>query len=186
MRRDAERGADRLSAALEAVIDRFRVMVRSVGARHQLSEADLDEVLQDVRIRLWRADPEGERIGQLTTSYVYRAAHSAAVDLLRQRRARPAEPLPDEHEEAASDAHAPGPDHALEGAELEARILAVVDTLQPARRAAVRLHLSGYDAREIVRLMGWSEGRTRNLLSRGLAELRARLVQEGITTGGGR
>ena len=41
---------DELSAALEAVVSRFAKMVRSVGARHRLSESDLDEVVQEVRI----------------------------------------------------------------------------------------------------------------------------------------
>jgi len=55
-----------------------------------------------------------------------------------------------------------------------------IDTLPAARQAAVRLHLAGYARMEIADLMHWSEGRTRNLLSRGLAELRERLAEQGI------
>jgi hypothetical protein len=36
---------DLLSASLEAVMTRFAEMVRSVGWRHRLSDADVDEVL---------------------------------------------------------------------------------------------------------------------------------------------
>ena len=72
-------------------MSRFTTMVRSVGARHRLSEADLDEVVQDVRIRLWKSCPTSEHIRQLGTSYVYRTATSAALDLLRRRRSHGAD-----------------------------------------------------------------------------------------------
>jgi DNA-directed RNA polymerase specialized sigma24 family protein len=46
---------DRLSRELEAAVGKFAALVRRVGFRHRLSEADLEDVLQEVRIRLWRA-----------------------------------------------------------------------------------------------------------------------------------
>jgi RNA polymerase sigma-70 factor (ECF subfamily) len=172
---------DRVSPALEAAIARFRTMVRSVGARHRLSEPDIDEVLQEVRIRLWRADPTGEQIARLGASYVYRTAVSAALDLLRRRRAHAAdrtqsvddlsEQLPSRHRVAAE----------VEAGELVAQILAAVDTLHPSRRPVVRMYLSGYEREEIAELMGWTEAKTRNLLYRGLADLRQRLTEAGIT-----
>jgi RNA polymerase sigma-70 factor (ECF subfamily) len=176
---------DRVSSALEAVVARFATMVRSVGAGHGLSDADLDEVLQDVRIRLWRADPTGEQIERLGASYVYRAATTAALDLLRRRRARAAdrtESVDDRSDDLPHDAR--GPHERLEDDELAARILAAVDTLALPRRAVVRMYLSGYDRAEIAELLGWSEAKTRNLLYRGLADLRRRLTERGITLEG--
>src|SRR5262245_16703999 len=76
------------SRVIEEVLARFARLVRSVGARHGLSDTDLDEVVQDVRIRLWHAQESGEAIERLPTSYVYRTAMSAALDLLRRRRRR--------------------------------------------------------------------------------------------------
>lgn len=174
--------ADRISLALEATITRFRRMVRSIGAERGLSEADLDELLQEVRIRLWRANPSGEQTGAIGTSYVYRAAVSAALDILRQRRAYAADRTESvELHSGQLPARAPGPQGEMERAELGERILAAVDSLQPARQAAVRMYLKGYERAEIEELMGWSEARTRNLLYRGLADLRERLVEYGIT-----
>jgi RNA polymerase sigma-70 factor (ECF subfamily) len=178
-----QRTAEQLSAALEGLVARFATMVRSVGARHRLSESDLDEVLQEVRIRLWRADPRGEQIERVGASYVYRTAVSAALDLLRRRRAHAAdrtdsvddlsERLPSRHH-AARD---------LEADELGARILGAVDSLHASRRVVVRMYLSGYDREEIAELLGWTEAKTRNLLYRGLADLRTRLAAMGITPG---
>lgn len=177
------RTTDERSAPLEAVVARFAAMVRAVGARHRLCESDLDEVVQEVRIRLWRADPSGEQIGRVGASYVYRTAVSAALDLLRRRRAHAADRTDSVHDLSE---RLPSREHAsseLESGELTARILAAVDLLHPTRRPVVRMYLSGYEREEIAELMGWSEAKTRNLLYRGLADLRARLVEMGITPG---
>jgi DNA-directed RNA polymerase specialized sigma24 family protein len=62
---DAER---HLSLAVEAVLKRFGAMVRQVGRRYHLDHADVDEVLQEVRTRLWRAQRTSEQIGEVSTS----------------------------------------------------------------------------------------------------------------------
>ena len=87
----ASPSSDPLSPALEAVVTRFAGMVRSVGWRHRLSDHDVDEVMQQVRIRLWQAQGDSEQISRSPASYVYRTAVSAALDLLRRRRAHRAD-----------------------------------------------------------------------------------------------
>jgi RNA polymerase sigma-70 factor (ECF subfamily) len=173
---------DELSAALEAVVSRFATMVRSIGVRHRLSEADLDEVVQEVRIRLWKSCPTSEQIQALGTSYVYRTATTAALDLLRRRRARGADRS--ESVESVAD-HLPDPNvtatATLDADLFQQRVMAAIDTIPESRRAVVRMHLAGYDRDEISALMGWTDAKTRNLLYRGLADLRARLTATGIT-----
>jgi RNA polymerase sigma factor (sigma-70 family) len=180
-----ELGAERLSSGLEAVINRFRTMVRSVGARRGLSEADIDDLLQEVRLRLWRAGEAGKQLHELGASYVYRTAMSATLDVLRWQRSRGAdvtEPLDDQSERLPA---APADPHAqVETSELVARIGAAVDTLPLARRAVVRMYLTGYSREEIAELLGWTEAKTRNLLYRGLDDLRRRLAEWGITKEG--
>lgn len=173
-----------VSESLEAVISRFGIMVRSVAVRHRLQDSDVDEVLQEVRIRLWKADPSGEQIGAIGASYVYRTAVSAALDILRRRRARAADMTQSVDElsdflPSQSAAHAD-----LEASELSAAILSAVDKLPPSRRPVVRMYLNGYEREEIAELMGWTEAKTRNLLYRGLDELRERLREMGVAPGG--
>ena len=78
--------SDPLSNALESVLKRFGTLLQTVGRRRGLGVAELDELEQEVRVRLWRALSEHENITHVKTSYVYRAAMSAAVDLIRRRR----------------------------------------------------------------------------------------------------
>ena len=157
-------------------------MVRQVGRRYRLDESDLDEVMQEVRIRLWRARGTSEQVSETNTSYVYRTASSAALDVLRRRRSRQADRHDEMEEAPAAGLAAPQPDpHGmLEGSELADRVARAIDTIAESRRPVVRMHLAGYPREEIASLMGWTEAKTRNLLYRGLADLRERLTAEGI------
>ena len=171
-------------------------MVRRVAWRHRLVDADVDEVMQEVRIRLWRSHgtgtPGSEQIVPAPASYVYRTAVSAALDLIRRRRTqRAGVTVPfEEHGDAASTATVAaasgeassggGPDAELEASELAAQVARAIDTIPASRRPAVRMYLAGYPREEIATLMGWSEAKTRNLIYRGLADLRGRLTEWGV------
>jgi RNA polymerase sigma-70 factor (ECF subfamily) len=69
---------------------------------------------------------------------------------------------------------------ALAESELAGQIERALQTMQPSRRPVVRMHLMGHTREEIAKLLGWSEAKTRNLLYRGLADLRERLLAEGV------
>jgi RNA polymerase sigma-70 factor (ECF subfamily) len=166
---------DPISPGLERTLARCAESVRYACRRHGLAGSDVDEVFQEVRIRLWRALTRGERIEAAPASYVYRAAASAAVDLIRRRRARPEDPMPD----AVMDATAT-PAGSPEHTELLDAVERAVEAITPSRRPVVRMYLAGYRQDEIAGLMGWSEPKTRNLLYRGLADLRERLVAAGL------
>ncbi len=79
--------------------------------------------------------------------------------------------------------HASGgsePEQNLESSELVAQVGRAIEAIPASRRPVVRMYLVGYPREEIARLMGWSEGKTRNLLYRGLADLRERLRAMGV------
>ena len=175
---------DSLSPALERVLEKFGGIVRRVCWRYHFRGAEVDELLQEVRIRLWRAhgaqDRADENIAAIPASYLHRTALSAAVDLLRRSRARRADrmiPIDDEPEGMVV---APGPDQALAESELAEQVERALQSIQPSRRPVVRMHLVGHSREEIARVLGWSEAKTRNLLYRGLADLRERLLAEGV------
>lgn len=177
----------RLSSAFEAALSSFANLVRRVGWHHRLSGADLDELLQEVRIRLWKASVAREHGDEIPASYVYRSAVSAALDILRRRRAHRADQhVPLDAPDAASVRAGDSPAGDAEAAELADLVSRAIETIPASRRAVVRMHLAGYDREEIAQLMGWTEPKTRNLLYRGLADLRARLVEWGVTMEGER
>ena len=170
--------------ALDTALTNFADMVRRVAWRHRLSDADVDEVMQEVRIRIWKAsggtDAPSEQFLQSPTSYVYRTAVSAAIDLIRRQRSERARQTISLEGDAPVLDTAPTAQRDLEGAELAQQVARAVDTIPESRRPAVRMYLAGYSREDIAELMGWTEAKTRNLVYRGLDDLRNRLTDMGI------
>jgi RNA polymerase sigma-70 factor (ECF subfamily) len=180
--RETER--DEVSAALEERVRRFADLLRYARRRHGLDPQDLDELVQEVRLRLWRAQGSGESITAVTSSYMYRTAMSAAVDLIRKRRRQRRDAQdPDGHVGAA--VADPSAGRVGETQEVRDAMRRALDSLAGPRAVAVRLHLAGYAREEIAASLGWSEAKTRNLVYRGLADLRARLTELGVGPEGG-
>lgn len=173
-----------LSADLDATVTRCAGAVRHVAARHGLSGSDVDEVFQEVRIRLWRSLKSGEKIRGIPASYVYRTAASAALDIIRRRRARPEEELDPTRESGSFNPVAPS-DPAADLAEQETADLVseAVDGLIETRRPVVRMHLAGYKLEEIADLLGWTVAKTRNLLYRGMDDLREGMTRLNVRPG---
>jgi RNA polymerase sigma factor (sigma-70 family) len=176
--------SDSSSKALEGLIASFADMVRAVAWRHRLSDTDVDEVMQEVRIRLWRSrgagGEESEQIAASPASYVYRTAVSAALDLLRSRRTERARMTVPLEEDGLGIAGGAGADSETESSELADAVAGAIEMIPQSRRGVVRMYLAGYPREEIASMMGWSEAKTRNLLYRGLADLRERLTARGI------
>lgn len=169
------------SAALQAVLTRFAERVRWIGQQHGLQGGDVEDLLQEVRVRLWRALESGEKIQSVPASYIHRTATSATLDLLRRRRTRRETParLSRPSGEAVLGASPPA-DFGLEAAELEQQVGKALEQLAPSRRSVVRMYLGGYNREEIADLLGWTEPKTRNLLYRGLNDLRRHPGHMGI------
>jgi len=170
---------DEVSAALERHVRRFADLLRYARRRHGLDPHDLDELVQEVRLRLWRALATGEKIAAVSSSYMYRTAMSAAVDLIRKRRHWSYEVPPPGWEGGIAFADPTAGRIAADGEVRDALRRALARLARP-RAVAVRMYLAGYPREEIAELLGWSEGKTRNLIYRGLADLRARLTELGV------
>ena len=172
------------TSALDAALTSFAEMVRRVAWRHRLSDADVDEVMQEVRIRIWKAsggsDAPSEQFLQSPTSYVYKTAVSAAIDLIRRQRSERVRTTISLEGDAPVLDTAPTAQAEVEGAELAQQVARAVESIPASRRPAVRMYLAGYSREDIAELMGWSEAKTRNLVYRGLDDLRRELTARGI------
>ena len=168
------------TSTLDQLLERYGDAARRAGAAHGLTGDDLDEVLQAVRIRLWHAGRSAEPVESTSSSYIYRTAASAAIDLLRRRRARREDRIENDVELDVAATPTAAPDAALISAETVRAIDEALEDIAGNRRAVVRMYLKGYAREEIADLLGWSEAKTRNLLYRGLEDLRQRLIVRGI------
>ena len=158
---------------------RFRRELDSVAAGARLDPGEREALVQEVRIRLWRAAASPENLDGIGSSFLYRAAKWAALDLLRSRR-RTQLDTEAALREGPRAAAAERSDTLVVRAAIGGAVERGVEGLAADRRTAVSLWLSGYSWKEVAELTGWSETRTRNLLYRGLDDLRAALRTMGL------
>lgn len=153
----------------------IRSVVLKVGGPRV--RADAEDIEQRVLIELWKQVAREQPI-DYPSSYVYRAAVRETVRTIRRALRRSEESF--EEGLAVELDTAPDPVDTVEGRELGQHIRAEIATLQPERGLAVRCHLAGYRVREIMAAHGWTYQKARNLIARGMADLRHGLRDKGI------
>jgi RNA polymerase sigma factor (sigma-70 family) len=161
-------------------------LLRSTIARvcPQALGLSCDDIEQEARISLWKA-LGSEREIAFPVSYIRKVAISATLRAIRRAKARREESLPEEGEPQYFSAPIHGvpadtPYTAAERSELRQKIVVALGRLQENRRLAVGLHLKGLTTLEIGKLLNWSEPKARNLVHRGLKDLRASLRDLGV------
>jgi RNA polymerase sigma factor (sigma-70 family) len=145
------------------------------------------DIEQEARLRLWRA-LQSEREIENLASYLYRIAVTATLDAIRRVKAKREDQLllTEEAEEETGEPHrlVAGPEHApdllAERRLMVRKVEAALARLPENRRRAVGLHLEGMTKQEIGDLLGWTESKARNLVYRGLQDLREQLRAEGM------
>jgi RNA polymerase sigma factor (sigma-70 family) len=165
-------------AAVQEIVRRYGRLIRHAIRRAGGPEVTTlaDDIEQTVIVNLWRQMAREQTIDH-PASYIYRAAIRETVRAVRRER---------ERAEAAADAtpgavaHSADPEAMAVARQRREALAAAIAALAPDRARAVRAHLGGWSAQEIMELTGWSYQRTRNLVARGMADLRSALVAKGV------
>ena len=137
---------------------------------------DLDDIQQDVMLALWKRLSREQTI-EHPASYLYKAAIREAVRAVGRLRRRAEDPLETQTLEPRVE---PEAERVVEAREQQALLQAALDTLAPDRARAVRGHLAGLGVNELMQLYGWPYQRTRNLVARGMADLKDALRARGV------
>lgn len=139
---------------------------------------DLADIEQDVLLSLWKQVSAEQDIAH-PASYVYRAAVREAVRAVARVRRRAEEPLPDA--DAATPRLEPDGERRVADREQREALRAALAALPADRARAVRAHLAGWSVDEVMQMYGWSYQRARNLIARGMADLRTELRSRGVS-----
>lgn len=170
----SEKAAKRLEDLVCEYGHVVRAAVRKAGGG--LGDLDAEDVEQSVLLEVWKQVRREQEI-HFPSSYLYRAAVRETVRLMARRRSR--------NEESLDAGRLSPPDAAVRRGKLEAlevreAIAACLGGLSPDRRKAVERHLAGDRVSEIMQRYDWSYSRARNLIARGMADLRGRLREMGV------
>ena len=163
--------------SLGQLLGRYAALVKRVVGKVSGGRAqDPEEIEQQVLEALWKA--AREQTIDHPTSYVYRIAVRETVRALRRQQGGPLA-APDGTLEALP-GPGPDPEKSAAGRELGAAVEEVLRRLQPERALAARASLAGFSVEELMEAQGWPYQKARNLIARGVADLRAALRAEGI------
>lgn len=165
MNKDAEK-------EFEAFLLRFMGFIRAHIGKYNIQRygLDPDDIAQEVRIKIWKL-LESEKNVVNYSSYIKKIVNSSVIDQIRKLR-REEEIFLREVQNHVSEREDPYKPEYLRAAMMKEMIGRAVEGLIASRRNVVKLYLLNMGIEEISRYYGWSVHKTRNLLYRGLADLR--------------
>jgi RNA polymerase sigma-70 factor (ECF subfamily) len=168
--------------ALAEAYKRHAGVVYGLSKRLLGNQAQAEEVVQEIFLRLWnqpdRFDPDR---GSLR-SFLLTQAHGRSVDLLRSEGARRRREERDAHEHIGG---ADELDRELWDLALAGQVRSAMEVLHPGERAAIELaYFGGHTYREVATMLGEAEGTIKSRIRAGLKRLRAELQSAGVTLGG--
>ncbi len=155
----------------------IRHAVRRVGGA--ALQNDGEDIEQVVLLALWKQLAREQTIDH-PASYVYRAAVRETVRAVARLRARAEQTVAGGLDEVRAERQSDA-DRGVEAREQREALQAALRTLPGDRARAVRAHLAGFTVEELMPMCGWSYQRARNLVARGMADLRTQLRLRGLS-----
>jgi RNA polymerase sigma-70 factor (ECF subfamily) len=166
---------------LAEIIERFSGYIRASIQKYNPRKfgIEIDDVLQDVKIKIWKIIHDEKKIANYS-SYIKKIVDTSVIDQFRKLKREEGVYLFEKNRKIAeSRQSAPG---AAVYAEMDLKDLVgrAVDGLIESRRRVVKLYLLNMSIEEISLYFNWSKDKTRNLLYRGLNDLKQILKDKNI------
>jgi len=154
------------------LMDNFTQFIKFLVRQYQLYKYGLDpeDVAQDVNMRIWKLVRSEKKITNYS-SYIKKIVSSSVIDQLRKFR-RDEGLYNHEKQIRIEEMELPYNKEALRYKNLEETINKAVEQLIDTRRQVVKLYLLNLSIKEIAGYLNWSQDKTRNLLYRGLNDLK--------------
>lgn len=171
---------DRRTAELEALLSQFNGLMKVQIYKFNPGRFGLDpeDISQEIKIKLWKVLSHEKEIANFP-SYLRKVVNSSVIDMLRkykreegvflhEKQKRISEMKDDYLAELSTNEY------------LRERLAEAVSSLIESRRKVVKLFLLDMTIEEIASFYRWSKDKTRNLLYRGLADLKRILKDKDI------
>ena len=170
-------------AALAEAYRRHAGAVFGLARRLLNDQAQAEEVVQEVFVRLWNAPERFDADRGSLRSFLLANCHSKSVDVLRSETSRRRREERDARSTAESgyDIDREVWDMALAG-----HVKSALAVLTEGERAAIEMaYFGGRTYREVAEALGEAEGTVKSRIRSGLKRLRGELVSVGVTIGDG-
>ena len=166
---------------LEQILARFSGFIRAT-IRHYHPEkfgVDLEDVLQDVKIKLWKLLHNEKKIENYS-SYIKKIVDTSVIDQFRKFKREEGIYLHEIGKHIRENTGAGHYDSPYVEMDLKDLVGKAVSGLIETRRKVVQLYLLNMSIEEISLYFHWSRDKTRNLLYRGLCDLKKILKEKNI------
>jgi RNA polymerase sigma-70 factor, ECF subfamily len=166
---------------LEEILIRFSGFIRAAIRRYHPEKfgIDLEDVLQDVKIKVWKLLHDEKKIENYS-SYIKKIVETSVIDQFRRFKREEGIYL-HEIERRIRENGGSGPyDSPYFEMDLKDLVGRAVNGLIESRRKVVQLYLLNMSIEEISLYFHWSRDKTRNLLYRGLCDLKKILKEKNI------
>jgi RNA polymerase sigma factor (sigma-70 family) len=166
---------------LEQIINRFSGFIRATIRRYHPEKfgIDLDDVLQDVKIKLWKILHDEKKIENYS-SYIRKIVETSVIDQFRKFKREEGIYLHEIGKHIREGSGASPYDSPYLEMDLKDLVGKAVNGLIESRRKVVQLYLLNMSIEEISLHFHWSRDKTRNLLYRGLCDLKKILKENNI------
>lgn len=139
---------------------------------------DYDDISQEVILKLWKVTSNEKKIKHYS-SYIKKVVNSTIIDYLRKSR-RQQQVISSKMQERLFEKRAAFKEKDDQKNLFKKKIYGAVEHLIESRKKVVKLYLLDLTIEEISILFNWTEDKTRNLLYRGLSDLKKNLKGNGI------
>jgi len=158
---------------LAALLEEFSLFIKAHIRKFRVINfgIDVEDVAQDVKIKLWKILRDEKKISNYP-SYIKKVVDSSVIDHLRKHRRDENIVLHEKAKTISESARTYTADSGSETGDSRESLGRALDRLIESRRAVVQLYMLNFSIEEISEHFRWSQHKTRNLLYRGLADLR--------------
>lgn len=165
----------------EALIERFSRFIKAHIHKFNLPKfgLDTDDILQEVKIKIWKILDNEKKIFNYS-SYIKKIVYSSVIDQLRKLKREEGVYNHEKNQKISEQKNSylsPGP---LGDRDIKDIVGQAVEFLIESRRKVVKLYLLNMSIEEIAFYFNWSKDKTRNLLYRGLGDLKKLLKEKEI------
>lgn len=169
-----------ITREFERIVEQYSRFIESQILKFNPQKNGIDpaDIFQEVKIKLWNVLMDEKKIHSYS-SYIKKIVNSCVIDQIRKSR-REEGVISNEKRRKISDRRSLYKKHNSHENELKNMVGEAVESLMPSRSRVVKLYLLNMTLEEIAIFLKWSEAKTRNLLYRGLDDLKKKLKEKGI------
>jgi RNA polymerase sigma-70 factor (ECF subfamily) len=172
---------------LEQTIEAFSQLIRCVAkmTSPKIDSSDLDDIEQEVKLKIWKELLKNEKKIYNLVSYIWRVTYTTTCNMMQKKQDQKIVSIDGKMiEQNMYQKEDDEKNLSIEDRYKKEKLLNLlekaIDSLIDTRRRVLKLYLLGMSKGEISNFLGWSTNKVRNLLYRGLGDLRNKLKSEGI------